>query len=170
MHNHILHFVKLTLVGLLALSACQQQGLEPSRCRDGKCRFFIKKDRTIDLRLGIRERSGMLFTPSGDNRVFVYSYEEKKKRNSDQDPYSDLFAFEVDSNLESFRFTNEQLVDIQFSIWSNCDCPENLFVADSGYVSGQRIDEHFWEVLIDVSYRKYDYRESLSMKARFEER
>ncbi|MEL7535175.1 MAG: hypothetical protein AAFN10_27980 [Bacteroidota bacterium] len=169
MHNHILFFVKLTLIGLLALSACQQQGLEPSRCRDGQCRYFIKNDRTITFRLGARERSGLLLTPPGDNRVFVYSYAEKKQKDSDQATYSDLFAFEVDPSLESFRFSNEQLEEIQFSIWSNCDCPENLFAADSGYVSGQRIDENFWEVLIDVSYRKYDFRESLSMKASFEE-
>jgi hypothetical protein len=92
----------------------------------------------------------------GTNLVFEYEYSAEEKESISDDEYSEFIRFEINPELTEFNYKNEELAGIKAVLSKSCFCdfqydPEKD-VAPTGTISGEKISDTTWEILIDVVF------------------
>ena len=92
----------------------------------------------------------------GTNLVFEYEYSAEEKANISDDEYSEFIRFEINPQLTEFNYKNEELAEIKTVFSKSCFCgfeyDVEKDVAPSGTISGERISDTEWKILIDVVF------------------
>lgn len=90
---------------------------------------------------------------AGDNYVFKYRYTYGDRPDYIDDEYTEFFLIEVPVNEDTFYYESEGLNDLNSAFSYLCYCPRlGLIKADSGTVSGVKIDENSWRLDINARF------------------
>tara|TARA_B100000809_G_scaffold222714_1_gene231880 strand:+ start:493 stop:843 length:351 start_codon:yes stop_codon:yes gene_type:complete len=92
----------------------------------------------------------------GPNLVFEYEYSAEEKANISDDEYSEFIRFEINPELTEFNYKNEELAEIKTVFSKSCFCGFGYElekdVAPKGIISGEKISNTEWKILIDVVF------------------
>ncbi|RMG72183.1 MAG: hypothetical protein D6722_05845 [Bacteroidetes bacterium] len=150
---------------LLLVSACQEEGLDPTRCRDGKCTYTFEKDAALILPDSI----GTPRVESGDKLVFTYQYAANDRPNIADDEYTEFIYFEIPADVSSFDYADASLASIKTVLYSICFCPLRVVRPEVGRIQGRESRDGSWEVEITLEFDRYGSIETRNIAARFEE-
>ena len=99
---------------------------------------------------------------SGENLVFEYRFDAYDEELIADDEYSEFIRFEIDSELESFSYSNEELINIDLVFTKACFCyfpmEESKDVSPKGMISGEKISNEKWKIKIDLFFYGDDNR------------
>ena len=92
----------------------------------------------------------------GNNLVFEYQYSTEGGVNVIDDEYSEFIHFEIEENVNEFKFTDEELQKAKLVMSKRCYCAfendPNKDVLPTGTISGKKISETTWDIIIDVTF------------------
>lgn len=139
-----------SLIALLALISCQNQGLSPTNCRDGKCVYRVLQDKEILLQPDSAE---LIFrVEEGDKLLFRYEYTQNEVPRIADDEYLEWLMFEIDKDQSSFSFKDTAMKDAKFLFYPSCECIPGNTLIEAGTLEGRKISDTQWEVSMDVSF------------------
>lgn len=93
----------------------------------------------------------------GDHMVFEYHYIYSDEAQIADDEYSERILLEIPADQESFIYTDEELHELNTTFDYYCFCPlVGLVKADSGIISGKKIDENKWKIEINARFSEQD--------------
>ena len=117
-----------------------------------------------DLIVSSREDSYMKYgvIEGGENLVFEYRFDAYDEEQIADDEYTEFIRFEIDSELESFSYSNEELLSIELVFTKACFCyfplDESKDVSPKGMISGEKISNEKWKIKIDLIFYGDDNR------------
>ena len=89
----------------------------------------------------------------GDKTVFKYTFRDLGEEGLADSGSSEFIYFEIDSNLDSFEFNDEELIDIQAIYKLSCFCDFEAispFLIEIGTISGIKQDNGSWDISINI--------------------
>lgn len=87
----------------------------------------------------------------GNKLVFKAMYIAEQYENILDDEHAETFWFEVDSSMTDFWYQNDSLsVTNAYFIMVGAWVPNTPFTFESGYISGRKISDEYWEIWINV--------------------
>ena len=92
----------------------------------------------------------------GENLVFEYRFVAEDDGQIVDDEYGETIRFEIDSNLDEFRYSNDELSNIDLVFSKHCFCyfqmDESKDVDPTGIISGEKISSDKWKIKIDLTF------------------
>ena len=137
---------------LIFLWACTPEGLNPSRCRDGKCIYEITADQQIE---GVSDTAASwseVRLVAGAKLVFHYEYEANEKARISDDELWEHIYFELDPSETEFSYTNDELADIQAIFTADCECINEVVHIRTGTIAGRQVDEQNWSIVMELGF------------------
>jgi hypothetical protein len=101
---------------------------------------------------------------SGENIVFEYRFDRYDDPLIYDDEYSEFIQFEIDSELENFSYSNEELLNIDLVFSRVCQACNLRIIAESndvnptGIISGEKISNKKWKIKMDFIFYGYEPR------------
>ena len=90
---------------------------------------------------------------TGDNYVFKYKHTYPDDVQIADDEYSETILIEIPTNLDAFTYEGDELNNLNTAFEYDCYCPMlGLIKADSGTISGVRIDDSNWEIELNLRF------------------
>jgi len=92
---------------------------------------------------------------NGSNLVFSYVFEAAEEENIADDEYSEIIRFEIEPGLTEFSYSNSELNEINAVYSESCFCDfsnELKNTLPKGTISGTKISETKWDIMIDVTF------------------
>jgi len=118
--------------------------------------FFDKSELTINSQEGSYMKYGVIDT--GENLVFEYRFDkyfENAKAMADAG-YFETVRFEIDSDLDKFSYSDEELINIKAVLTKYCYCgftPSDLKNGNpKGTISGEKISNNKWNININITF------------------
>ncbi len=105
-----------------------------------------------------QEASYMKFgsVDSGNKVVFQYEFIADDEVDIADDEYTETIMFEIDRKLTSFSYADDELLEINAILSSYCYCffpiTDEKDTAPTGIISGEKISDYEWDILIDVTF------------------
>ncbi len=94
---------------------------------------------------------------SGENLVFEYYFQKEDNEDIADDEYSESIIFEINPDLEDFSYTDNELSSINTYFDKSCFCLiEGSIPIAKGTIQGNKIDNHTWEIQINVAFTDYN--------------
>ncbi|MFK7921992.1 MAG: hypothetical protein AB8H47_08545 [Bacteroidia bacterium] len=155
----------------LMLVACKQDlpgELKVKNCRDGECSYSYVEGQSIEIVHDSVNQSTFVEIVNGDKLVFKYLYTADDEDYIADDEYTENIYFEIDPEVESFSFRDEEMADIQLTIQPICFCVPLIYEPRIGSLSGKRLNNTTWEVSLDVSYEQYGSTTEINFTEKFE--
>jgi len=88
---------------------------------------------------------------SGDKLVFEYNFDSPSDPQIADSGFSETIIFEIQSDMEEFSLSNENLKNINAFYRAICFCPNTESVRiTEGTISGQKLSSTSWRIQIDV--------------------
>jgi|GEM_PF-6996235 len=92
----------------------------------------------------------------GENVVFTYSLQREEDPSVTDSSYRESIIFEIPENLDTFLYTDRELLDQNTYFDRSCFCPsEGSIPVEKGTISGTKIDELQWNVTISISFDNF---------------
>lgn len=117
-------------------------------------RYSDKSELTITSREDSYIKYGV--TESGENLVFEYRFYAYDDEQIADDEYSETIRFEIDSKLDKFSYSDEQLLNIKAVFTPYCFCyfplTESKNVDPTGTINGERISKNEWKIKINITF------------------
>ena len=92
----------------------------------------------------------------GANLVFEYKYKAEDAENIADDEYSELIRFEIESSLDKFNYSDDELSNINAVFTKECFCwfdsDEKKNVSPTGTISGKKLSETEWDITFDITF------------------
>ena len=106
---------------------------------------------------------------AGDRIVFEYFFVAEQEDLIAYDEYGERIIFEIDPNLKSFSFIDEELTEIRpfFNRFCFCQTIGSLDIS-SGTISGSQINESEWDLSIDVRFTLDEVEVTRTISGRFQ--
>ncbi len=108
----------------------------------------VKSNDDLYIKYGIIEK--------GENVVFEYEFVEPGDVEIADSGYSETIRFEIDTNLNEFSYSNEELEIIKPVFTKYCFCSfENNAVKNvnpTGKISGKKLSNNQWEIDLDITF------------------
>jgi len=93
----------------------------------------------------------------GSSLVFEYTFTAEDNPDLADDEYAERILFQVDPELNSFIFTNEELISTNAYFDKFCFCLiEGSIPLEEGTISGERVNNETWNVTIDVAFTDFE--------------
>jgi len=93
---------------------------------------------------------------SGENLVFEYRFDAYDNEQIADDEYSETVRFEIDSKLDQFSYSDDELLNIKAVFTQNCFCgftpTESKNVNPVGTISGEKISNNEWKIKINITF------------------
>ena len=87
----------------------------------------------------------------GNDLVFRYKYRETPPKNVLDGGFSEELLIQVPASSKQFKFTDYELKQAPIYYKRGCFCPRiGSLNADSGHISGQKINPNMWKINADV--------------------
>lgn len=144
--NRLLLILSVSLLSIC--TSCQEQGINPTNCREGKCSYAFEDN----SRLRILPPVDRVQVAEGDSLVFTYEYIQNDKANVQDDEYSERIWFQIDPSLTEFSLRDEELASVDLVFLPDCECLFEITPILNGTLSGKRLSTDLWEITMDVSY------------------
>jgi len=92
----------------------------------------------------------------GENLVFEYRFDAYDEVQIADDEYAETIKFEIDSELESFNYSNDELLNTNLVFSKHCFCyfpyDELKDVNPIGIITGEKLSNNEWEITINVTF------------------
>lgn len=86
-------------------------------------------------------------TIAGSNRVFRYHKNITAPRNVADGGYSETVHFQIPSEMDKFKFKNNELSQAKVYFQRSCFCPRiGALEVEYGVIEGQKLSENLWSV------------------------
>lgn len=115
-----------------------------------------------DLIISSREDTYMEYgqVENGNNLVFEYMFDTYTDENIADDGYTEIIKFEIDSELEEFSYSGDELSTLEIVFTKICFChfpkeSEDDF-APRGTISGEKISDTEWLIHLDITFYEND--------------
>jgi hypothetical protein len=116
--------------------------------------FFDKSELNIESYKGSYMQYATI--ESGENLVFEYRFIAQDEEKIADDEYSETIRFEIDTNINKFSYSDDELLDIKavFTQYCHCGFPpsESKNVNPKGTISGEKISNKEWRVRINTTF------------------
>jgi hypothetical protein len=116
--------------------------------------YFDKSELTITSGQDSYMKYGSI--ESGENLVFEYRFVANDDKEIADDEYSETVRFEIDSKLDKFSYSDDELLNIKAVFTKNCYCDfsltESKIVNPKGTISGEKISNNEWEIKINITF------------------
>ena len=116
--------------------------------------YFDKSELTITSRQDSYMKYGII--ESGENLVFEYRFDAYDNEQIADDEYAETIRFEIDSKLDKFYYSDEQLLNIKAVFTPYCFCyfplTESKNVDPTGTISGEKISSNEWKININITF------------------
>jgi hypothetical protein len=93
---------------------------------------------------------------SGENLVFEYRFDAYDNKQIADDEYSETVRFEIDSKLDKFSYSDDELLDIKAVFTQYCYCGFSLSESKNdnpkGTISGEKISNNEWKIKINITF------------------
>lgn len=90
---------------------------------------------------------------AGENYVFKYMYTYSDEVEVVDDEYAESFFIEIPVSGDTFSYEGDELEGLNSAFNYYCYCPTlGLTKADSGRISGTKIDDSHWKIELDVRF------------------
>jgi len=135
--------ILLILFSLVLLFGCSNND---DGLTDGVETFILRPETKI---VAPPQGSGnnVTFT-EGDKIVFHYSLQRPENPDRSDDELTENIVFEIDSNLNTFDYSNQELIPLLTYYFESCFCLHEVVEIISGHVSGQKINETKWNLTL----------------------
>lgn len=88
---------------------------------------------------------------SGDKTVFQFRYRKKDDPMIIDDEFTQIIQFEIDSNINEFIISGDNLSKCNAVVAYFCNCPYSGFhYATEGCIQGRKIDGLNWEIKLHI--------------------
>jgi len=105
------------------------------------------------LTLDAQEPHPFIKIVSGENLVFKYYFQKEDNENIADDEYSEAIFFEIDTDLEHFSYTDQDLTSINTYFNKYCFCiREGSTPITKGTIVGNKIDNSTWDIDLDITF------------------
>ena len=92
----------------------------------------------------------------GDFIVFEYQYQSEVNALIADQGYIQTIRFEIPKDLSEFTYKDDELINIKTTYSESCFCyfpaDSSKNVAPKGVISGQKLSETKWKIMIDVIF------------------
>ena len=93
---------------------------------------------------------------SGKNLVFEYRFDAYNDEQMADTEYSETVRFEIDSRLDKFFYSDDELLNIKSVFTQYCYCgftpTESNNVNPKGTISGEKISNNRWKIKINITF------------------
>jgi hypothetical protein len=93
---------------------------------------------------------------SGENLVFEYRFDAYDEEQIADDEYSETIRFEIDSKLDKFSYSDDELLNIKAVFTPYCFCylplTESKNVDPKGTISGEKTSNNEWKIKINITF------------------
>ncbi|MFI1743544.1 hypothetical protein [Thalassobellus sediminis] len=116
--------------------------------------FYENSDLSVSQVEGSYLKYGII--SEGDKVVFKYNYVAEDEEQIADDEYSESIFFYIDSNIDSFNFVGEDLLNSKTTLTKYCFCyfpsSNEKSVDPTGAISGKKIDNNRWSIDFDITF------------------
>ena len=116
--------------------------------------YFDKSKLTINSSEDSYMKYGII--EYGENLVFEYRFDAYHQEHIADDEYSETIRFEIDSKLDKFSYSDDELLNIKAIFTPYCFCyfplNESKNVDPKGTISGEKISNNEWEIKINITF------------------
>jgi len=116
--------------------------------------YFDKSELTITSSQDSYMKYGII--ESGENLVFEYRFDAYDEEQIADDEYSETVRFEIDSKLDKFSYSDDELLNIKAVFTKYCYCgfalTESKNVNPKGTISGEKISNNEWKIKINITF------------------
>ncbi|WP_299779195.1 hypothetical protein [uncultured Formosa sp.] len=92
----------------------------------------------------------------GDKLVFLYEFVAETDKNLSDDGYFEYIKFEIDPELESFSYSNTELITTDLVLTQSCFCYFPYSVAKDvdpiGTISGVKTSKNTWNINFNLTF------------------
>ncbi len=100
---------------------------------------------------------------NGINKVFKYVYVAEEQEQISDDEYAEFLYFEIDSDLDSFSYSDDELLDLQMYMQRSCFCASlPLVPISSGMATGTKQSNGNWNISLSISFTWDEQSETVS--------
>lgn len=116
--------------------------------------YFDKSELTINSREDSYMKYGII--GSGENLVFEYRFDAYDEKQIADDEYSETISFEIDSKLDKFSYSDDELLNMKAVFTKYCYCyfplTESKKIEPTGTISGEKISNNEWKIKINITF------------------
>ena len=116
--------------------------------------YYDKSELTITSREDSYMKYGTI--ESGENLVFEYRFDAYDDEQIADDEYSETVRFEIDSKLDKFSYSDDELLNIKTVFTAYCFCyfplTESQNVNPIGTIIGEKISNNKWNIKINITF------------------
>lgn len=116
--------------------------------------YSDKSELTITSSEGSYMKYGII--ESGENLVFEYRFDAYNDEQMADTEYSETVRFEIDSKLDKFSYSDDELLNIKAVFTQYCFCgftpTESKNVDPKGTISGEKISNNRWKIKINITF------------------
>lgn len=150
-HERKMKKTYLLLIFTLIVISCNE---DDSNQDEYTYSYFDKSELTINSREDSFMKYGII--KSGENLVFEYRFDAYDEEQIADDEYSETIRFEIDSKLDKFSYSGDELLSIKpvFTPYCFCYFPQNESknVDPKGTISGEKISNNKWKIKINITF------------------
>lgn len=137
------------LVLIWCTISCSDLDIQPTECNDGKCSYLLHKD--MQLIIWSDSVVNHVSVESGEQWVFEYTFVANDNPNIADDEFTENLYFEIDPELSSFSYSDEDLRDMNAVYQQICHCTfPHVFRINKGTINGEKLNKNAWYIEIDV--------------------
>lgn len=108
------------------------------------------------------------FPAEGANLVFEYTFVDDDDPNIADDEYSEAIIFEISPELETFEYTDAEILDAKMYFRQFCFCfPEGSIQISKGFLKGSKRDNTTWDIEFDILFTMGEQEMIRKLKNRF---
>ncbi len=136
----------LALLFLASITSCS----DDDNLNPGRESFNLWVDSDIEF---ISNEFGTNYSiETGTHIVFQYVNVRPEDPDISDDEISDVVFFQIDSSLEEFTYTDQELEPILTHYFQGCFCQLEVTPIVTGTVSGEKVNDSLWNASIDVEF------------------
>jgi len=100
---------------------------------------------------------------NGINTVFKYIFVAEEEEQIADDEYAEFLHFEIDPDLDSFTYSDDELLDLQMYMQRSCFCASlPLVPISAGMVTGTKQSNGNWNISMSISFAWDEQSETVS--------
>lgn len=138
-------------VSVIFLAGCNDDAGNIDLCGDGFCtRELFTGSKIEPLQVSPDELFADIV--AGDKIVFRRTYNSRDDKNIADDELTEILLFQVDEDIDSFYWKDEELEDAGVLFGRLCYCyPHGYAPVNSGTLKGTRISPGVWKITADLT-------------------
>ncbi|MEJ2004041.1 MAG: hypothetical protein P8X57_03535 [Cyclobacteriaceae bacterium] len=133
---------------LVLCISCKEEVEEPF-CTNGSCAYEFLNNSQIEISW-ISQHGYFVEIVDGDKQVFKRTYNYQDSPNIVDDELTEILLFELERDVSSFKFTDEELTQANVLFARFCECFPGYRNVNSGTLEGTKTVNGTWRIKADL--------------------